>query len=177
MLTVALVSASIFLLVAGLVVHAARRPATMEVVRSTEIGASPDAIFPFLEDFHRWENWSPYERLDPGMRRTHSGPEKGKGAHYAWDGDRKIGAGSMTIRESIPDAKVVLDLEFLRPMESRCVTTIALEPQGGATRVTWTMVGPAPLSSRIVGTFLDLDALIGKDFEAGLATLKATIEA
>lgn len=163
-------------LLAGLLIFAATKPDTIRVQRQASIKAPPEKIFPFINDFHQWGAWSPYEKLDPAMKRTYSGAAMGKGAVYAWDGTGKAGAGRMEIAESSPSSKVAIQLDFIRPFEARNTAEFTLQAQGDATNVTWAMYGPSPYIAKLMGVFFNMDSMIGKDFEAGLASLKATAE-
>ncbi len=167
----------IVLAVAGVSAYAAAtQPDTFRVSRSIEISAPPEKIYAILADFHRSPEWSPFEKLDPDMKRTHSGAASGKGAVYAWEGDSKAGAGRMEIVEAIPDRSLTLKLDFMRPFEASNMVEYRLEPKGTATQVSWDMHGPMPFISKVMCVFVDLDKMIGKDFEAGLANLKALAE-
>ena len=163
-------------LVAGVLVYAATRPDAFRIERTASIKAPPDRIFPLISDFRRWASWSPYEKLDPDMKRSLSGAPSGKGAVYAWEGDDSAGAGRMEIIEADPPAKIAIQLDFLRPLETRNTAEFTLRPDGDATTVTWAMFGPSPYVSKVIGIFVDMDGMIGKDFEAGLANLKALVE-
>jgi len=171
---------TILLILAGIVaiilVLAALKPATFRVVRSATIEAPPEKIFGLLDDFHNWPAWSPWEKLDPGMQRTHSGTARGVGAKYHWLGNKKVGEGSMEILESTPPLRLKIKLDFIRPFEGHNITEFSLAPTGSATTVTWDMVGPSALMMRVMGLFMNMDQMIGKDFEAGLANLKAQVE-
>ncbi len=129
-----------------------------------------------LVDFRQWPAWSPWEKLDPDMKRTLSGAASGTGATYAWEGSSKVGAGRMEIKEVNAPSKVTIQLDFIKPFEGHNVTDFTLAPRGDATEVTWLMRGPAPFVSKLMGLFVDMDKMIGKDFEAGLANLKAASE-
>ena len=146
------------------------------VERSTVIDASPDVVQPLLDDFRKWQAWSPWEDIDPNLKRTYSGPDSGVGASYAWEGNRKAGSGQMVITESVPGSKVVLDLTFLKPFKAENVTTFILEPNGAGTTVRWQMTDKNNLFFRIVGVVFPMDKMVGKDFEKGLAQLKAAAE-
>lgn len=146
------------------------------VERSARIDASPDAILPLITDFHRWLAWSPYEKIDPAMRRTYGGPESGPGAVYAWEGNDEIGAGRMEIVEVDPASKVSIRLDFFRPMKASNVAELTLVPAGDGTRITWAMTGSYGFVAKLFGVFVDLDRLAGKDFEAGLENLKTIVE-
>ncbi len=162
-------------LIAGVLLYAATRPDSFRVERSTRIQAPPERIAPLVADFHRWSEWSPYEKLDPAMKRSFGGAASGPGATYAWEGNDKAGAGRMEILEASP-TKVSIKLDFLQPFEARNTADFSFQPQGDATQVTWAMHGPAPYVSKLMGLVFDMDTLIGKDFEAGLANLKTAAE-
>ena len=166
----------VVVLLAAVLVAAALRPGEFTVQRKTEIGAAPEKIYPLLADFRRWPAWSPWEKLDPGMKRTHSGAPDGTGAVYVWEGSSKVGAGRMEIRDVTPPSKVVIQLDFIRPFEGHNVTEFTLAPRGQATQVNWAMRGPSTFVMKLMGLFTDMDKMIGKDFEAGLANLKAAAE-
>jgi uncharacterized protein YndB with AHSA1/START domain len=155
---------------------AATKPDTFRVERATAIKAPPEKIFPLLNDFHAWEAWSPYEKKDPNMKRTLSGAAAGKGAVYEWDGDGNVGAGRMEITESSPSSKLALNLDMTKPLTTHNVVEFTLEPEGDATTVTWAMKGEAPYFAKIIHVFFDMDSMVGTDFEAGLANLKAIAE-
>ncbi|HEX4235459.1 MAG TPA: SRPBCC family protein [Caldimonas sp.] len=166
----------IAVLIVGVLVAAAMRPSDFTVQRSASIAAAPAKIYPFLVDFHQWPAWSPWEKLDPGMKRTHSGAPSGPGAVYAWEGSSKVGAGRMEIKDAAAASKVLIQLDFLRPFEAHNITEFTLAPRADATEVTWQMRGPAPFVSKVMGLFVNMDKMIGKDFEKGLANLKAAAE-
>ena len=163
-------------LVVGVLVVAAVRPDDFSVQRSASIQAPPEKIYPMLADFRQWPAWSPWEKLDPEMKRTLGGPASGPGATYAWQGSSKVGAGRMEIKEVTAPAQVRIQLDFIKPFEGHNVTDFALVPRGDTTEVTWLMRGPAPFVSKLMGVFVDMDKMIGKDFETGLANLKAAAE-
>ena len=163
-------------IVAGVLGLAATKPDTFTVQRSTTIKASPEKIFPLVADFHRWADWSPWEHLDPAMKRSHSGPASGPGAVYNWDGNQEVGAGRMALLAAQVPAKLTIQLDFIRPFEGHNSSDFSFVPQGDATLVTWVMNGPTPFVSKLMQVFFSMDKLIGKDFEAGLAKLKAVVE-
>ena len=144
---------------------------TFTVEREADILAAPDEIHAALVDFREWQHWSPWEGLDPSMERSYSGPPSGVGTAYAWKGNRKVGAGRMEITGDKPN-EVALALEFERPWKSKNTTTFRLRPDGDRTHVTWTMVGPRTLGHKVIGVFVSMDKLVGKDFEKGLAQLR-----
>ncbi len=163
-------------LIAGVLILAANKPDSFRVQRSATIQAPPEKIFALINDFKRWDAWSPWEKKDPAMKRTYSAVTSGKGARYAWKGNNDVGQGSMEIAESVPPSRVTLNLDFVKPFEGHNVVDFTLEPQGGATNVTWAMQGPAPFMSKVMQVFVDMDSMVGKDFETGLANLKAAAE-
>ena len=147
---------------------------TYTVTREATIDAPPAALYERIVDLHRWESWSPWVDLDPEMETTYSGPEQGVGAADAWSGNRKAGAGRMEIVEAVPDERVTLDLAFLKPFKSESQISLQLdETAPGSTHVTWTLTGPQTVSSRIMGLFVSMDKMVGKDFEKGLDRLRA----
>lgn len=160
------------LIVLGL---AAMQPDSYRVQRTIAIKAPAEKILPLISDFHNWTSWSPWEKLDPAMKRTFSGAPKDQGAVYAWEGDDKVGAGRMEITGMTP-AKVDIQLDFLKPFESHCQTVFALETKGDITTVSWTMSGPSEFMTKLMGLVVSMDSMIGKDFEAGLANMKAVAE-
>lgn len=160
-------------LIAVILIFAATRPNEFAVERSTTIKAPAQKVFALLDDFHQWQAWSPWEKLDPDMKRTHSGAASGKGAAYAWEGNSDVGAGRMEIVDSAPPSRVAIDIEFLKPFEARNDIHFTLQPQGDSTHVTWSMHGPMPYISKVMCLFVSMDKMIGKDFEKGLANLKA----
>ena len=162
--------------IAGVLAFAATRPDAFRVERSVSIKAGPDKIFPYLDDFNRWAAWSPWEKLDPSMKRSFSGAASGKGAAYAWEGNSKVGAGRMEITDATAPTRLLIKLDFIRPFEGHNTAEYTLEPAGDTTKVTWAMFGPAPYISKLIGVFVSMDSMIGKDFEAGLANLKAAAE-
>lgn len=174
--TVLAIVGVVVVLAAALLVVASRQPDHFQVQRSASIHAAPQAIYRHLEDFQAWSAWSPWEKLDPAMKRTFSGPASRPGASYAWEGNGDVGAGRMEIVEVSPPERLVIRLDFLKPFEAHNTITFDLKGEGDRTYVTWTMVGPSPLVSKVMGLFMSMDAMIGKDFEAGLANLKRVAE-
>jgi uncharacterized protein YndB with AHSA1/START domain len=144
---------------------------TFTVERSASIAAAPETVYDLIADFHKWPQWSPWEELDPGMTRTHSGAESGVGAKYAWSGNRKAGQGDMTITQVAAPRQVKIALNFLKPFKASNVTTFTLTPEGRGTKVLWSMTGPEPLLMRIFHFVFNMDKMVGKDFEKGLAKL------
>ena len=155
--------------------YASTRPDSFRVERSATIKAPPDKVFANLQDFKLWANWSPWEKLDPAMARTFSPATTGKGAHYTWAGD-KVGAGRMEFLEVTPSSQLKIKLDFTQPFEAHNVVDFTLKPQGDTTQVTWAMSGPSNLMVKVMHIFMSMDGIVGKDFEKGLADLKAVSE-
>jgi hypothetical protein len=174
--TLAAAGLVLLLAVAGVLVYAATRPDTFRVQRSASINAPAEKIFPLINDFRQWPAWSPWEKLDPQLKRSYSGPASGKGAAYAWQGNKDVGSGRMEIDESTPPSKVVIKLEFLEPFEAHNVAEYTLSREGDATQVTWTMYGPSPFPAKVIGVFFSMDRMVGPKFEEGLANLKVLAE-
>ena len=170
------VSIIVLALIAAVLAYAAFRPGSFEVRRAATIQAPPEKIFPLINDFHQWGAWSPWDKMDPAMKRTHTGAAAGKGAAYAWEGNSKVGQGRMEITESSPPSRIAIQLDFIKPFEGHNVAEFTLVPQNGATQVHWAMRGPSPYVARLMGIFFNMDKMIGQDFEAGLANLKAAAE-
>ena len=163
-------------IIAAILIYAATRPNDFVTTRSATIKAPPETIFPLINDFGRWPAWSPYEKLDPNMRRALSGAESGKGAAYAWEGNGKAGKGRMEIVDSIPFSRVSLKLDFEKPFRANNMVDFKLAPSGDSTAVTWAMRGTRPFIAKLMGLFMNFDTLIGRDFETGLANLKSLAE-
>jgi len=162
--------------IAAVLALAATRPDTFRVERSTTIKAPPGKVYALIDDFHQWQQWSPWERLDPAMKRQHGGAPKGKGALYGWEGNKEVGKGQMEITEATAPSRVVIKLDFLAPFEAHNTAEFVLVPQGDATTVTWAMFGPNLFIGKVMSLFASMDSLVGKDFERGLANLKAVAE-
>jgi uncharacterized protein YndB with AHSA1/START domain len=155
----------------------ATRPNSYRVERSATIAAPPDVVFGYVNDFHQWTQWSPFEKLDPDMKRTFDGAPSGVGSVYSWAGNRQAGAGTMTIKESAPNQRIALDLHFLKPFESAAATEFTFKPVAEGVTVTWTMSGDNTILGKAISIFASMDTLVGGQFESGLATLKAVAEA
>jgi hypothetical protein len=162
--------------VAGILALALTKPDSFQVTRSLAIKAPADKIYPLIEDLHAWSAWSPYEKKDPAMQRTFEGAPRGKGAVYGWNGNNDVGAGRMEITDALASSTIVIKLDFIKPFEGHNVAEFILVPAGDHTDVTWRMHGPAPLITKVMQLFLNLDTMIGNDFAAGLANLKAVAE-
>jgi uncharacterized protein YndB with AHSA1/START domain len=166
----------VVVLIAGVLIFAATKPDTFRVRRSASIKAPPEKIYALINDFKRWEAWSPWEKKDPAMKKTFGAVTSGKGATYAWEGNKDVGKGRMEIAESVPSSKIALRLDFEMPFEAHNTVEFTLEPEGGATKVMWTMHGPSNYISKLMQVFVSMDRMVGKDFEAGLANLAAVAE-
>ena len=173
---VAVVAAVLIAAAAAVLVLAARKPATFRIVRSIRIAAPPQRIFDLIEDFKAWSAWSPWEGKDPDLKRTYAGAPRGRGAVYAWEGNRNVGQGRMEIVDAPAPSRVTIRLDFLKPFKAHNTTEFTLAPQGDATEVTWAMTGPNVFMGKVMGVFVDMDRMIGRDFEQGLANLKAAAE-
>lgn len=171
----AVVAALIAVAVIIVLALAARKPDTFVVQRSLDIRAPQDKIAAFITDMRAWKDWSPYEGRDPDMRRTYSGAPSGKGAIYAWDGDKNVGSGRMEIIDA-SSSLVTIQLDFFKPFEAHNVAEFALASQGDTKRVTWTMRGPLPFFGKIMHVFINMDRMVGDDFAIGLAKLKTLAE-
>lgn len=175
--TLTLIAAVLAVLILGFLAFVASKPNVFRVSRSRLVKAKPEAIFPLIDDFKAWTQWSPYEGRDPNMARTYGAISQGQGAVYEWSGDKKtIGSGRMEILDRTVASKVVIKLDFFTPFEGHNTGEFTMEAQGDGTLVTWSMYGPAPFMSKLMGTLFDMDKMIGKDFEIGLANLAKLTE-
>jgi len=171
---IALVAA---VLVGGVLIAASSRPDSFRVQRSTSMKASPEKIFPLINDLKSFNTWNPFNRKDPGVKGGYSGAASGPGAAYAFEGNRNVGRGRIEITDSRPASEARMNLHMLSPMEGRNVVEFSLKPEGGeATRVTWAIQGPLPYVSKLLSLFVDMDAMIGREFEQGLADLQKIVE-
>jgi hypothetical protein len=164
----------VFLAVAAVVVG--MQPDTFSVQRSVTIAASPAAVFDQVNDFQAWDGWSPWKELDPNAKKTLSTPSAGKGATLTWSGNDRVGEGSLTILESRPNELVDLEQVFVRPLAGKARMVFTLAPEGGGTKVTWTMDGTNNFLGKAMCMIVDMDAMLGKDFDRGLANMKTVAE-
>jgi hypothetical protein len=155
----------------------ATRPANFRITRSASMAASPQAVFAQVNDLHNWEAWSPWAKLDPAAKRTYEGAPVGPGAVFKWAGNNKIGEGAITIVESRPGDFVRIRLEFLKPFKATNLAEFEFKPAGQLTSVNWSMTGTYNFMSKAFGLFVNMDKMVGGDFEKGLANLKAVVEA
>lgn len=174
MLTNILVVVAILIII--VLVLAAMKPPTFRIERSTTINAPADRVFALINDLHSWGNWSPWEKVDPSMKRTFSGSPNGVGAVYEWDGNSKAGSGSMKITKSVAPSAIDINLDFLRPFKASNIAEFRTATTGGATQVTWAMHGPNQFLGKVVKVFFNMENMVGKDFERGLTNLKVIAE-
>jgi uncharacterized protein YndB with AHSA1/START domain len=177
MLKIALIALGVLVILVILVlIYASTRPDTFQIQRKIAIKAPPEKVFPLVNDFHEWAKWSPWEKLDPNLKRTYGGPDSGPGATYGWEGNDKVGTGRMEILKTTPPNEVKIQLDFLKPYEAHNTGTFQFQPTSEGTEVIWTMDGEAPFMFNVMKVFIDMDGIIGKDFEKGLAAMKVEAE-
>lgn len=164
---------TVVILLAAVLGFAATQPDTFHVQRTVSIQAPPEKIFPLINNLHSYTSWSPF--VEPEMKTTYNGPEAGKGAKYAWVG-KQMGEGSIETIDSVAPTKVVFSLNFIKPFQSQNTAQFTLEPKGASTDVTWALDGPNPFFSKVIHLFISMDSMCGKEFEKGLASLKALAE-
>jgi hypothetical protein len=165
----------VILLIAAVLVYAATKPSSFHVERSTSIKAPPEKIFQFINDFHQWDAWTPYNK-DPAMKKTYSGSPNGKGAALAWEGNMEVGKGEIAITDSLPSKRVALDLHMIKPFEGHNHVVLALNAAADSTTVTWIMEGTQAYFVKVMGLFFNMDHMVGRDFEVGLTRLKRIAE-
>ncbi len=168
---------ALVVLIAGFAGFVASRPSEFHLERSASMQAPADVAFAHVNDFRKWAAWSPWEKLDPAVKKTFAGPEQGIGASYAWTGNDKVGEGSMTISAAQPSEKITIKLEFLKPWKASNITTFTFKKAGEGTSVIWAMDGQNNFMAKAASVFMDMDQMIGNDFEKGLAALKVVVEA
>jgi hypothetical protein len=174
--TVLYILLALVVLVGLVLVLASRRPDTVQFTRSTRIAAPPDAIFPLINDLKAFSSWSPFERQDPNIRSVYSGPGSGVGQRHDWEGNRSVGAGWCRITDSVAPSQIGMELHMHSPMKGSSEVLFTLVPEGGATTVTWTIDGPMPLVAKVIDVVIGMDRMCGRQFEEGLASLKARVE-
>jgi hypothetical protein len=162
--------------IATLLAYAATRPDTFRFERSITIAASPDKIHPLINDITRFNSWNPYNKKDPAMKSSYRGPQAGPGAAYDFEGNGNVGAGTIQIIEPSGPNTVSMKLDMRAPMEGHNLIDFTLQPQGTATQVTWAMHGPSPFIAKVMHVVFNMDKMLGKDFDAGLAELKMLAE-
>jgi polyketide cyclase/dehydrase/lipid transport protein len=167
----------IAVIVVVFVVVVALQPAEFRIARTTAISAPAEAVFAQVNDFHKWVAWSPYERIDPALQRAYSGAPSGVGAIYEWVGNKDVGEGRATITDSRPNELVRIQLDFRKPFPATNIAEFSLAPQGAQTAITWSMTGRKNFMFKAVGLFMNMDKMVGGQFEQGLAQLKSLVEA
>ena len=175
MLKIILIALPLVIAVLGTIV--ALQSSEFRVVRSAILSAPAQALFALVNDFHRWEAWSPWEKLDPALERSYDGAPAGVGAVYSWVGNNQVGEGRMTILESHPNDLIRIKLEFLKPFAATHTADFTFKPEGDRTRVTWNMFGEKNFLSKAIGLFMNMDKMIGDNFEQGLAQLESAAKA
>lgn len=173
MLTTIVIAAAVVVLL--VLIYAATKPDSLHIERSIGIKAPPEKIFAYIDDFHLWNEWTPYNK-DPAMKKTYSGNAHGIGAAYAWEGNKAVGKGDIAITESLPPKRVALDLHMIEPFEGHNHVVLALNAAADSTTVTWIIEGTQAYFAKVMGLFFSMDRMIGKDFEVGLARLKSVAE-
>jgi hypothetical protein len=170
LLALAIIGLLLFVIIVG-------RPDEFTVSRSAKMVAPPEKIFPHVNELKKWDDWSPWAKLDPNCQITYAGPPVGVDASYSWVGNNKVGAGKLTITESVPCSLVRFRLEFIKPFQATNAAEFKFQSEGGQTLVTWSMVGNNNFMSKIFSVLVDCEKMVGKDFEKGLASIKAIVEA
>jgi uncharacterized protein YndB with AHSA1/START domain len=173
---IAIIAIVLAVAIAIVLILAAMKPDTFSIRRGATIKAPPEKIFSLINDFHQWGSWSPWENKDPAMKRTYTGAASGRGAVYAWDGNKNVGSGRMEILDASSPSKIVIKLDFFAPFEARNTAEFTMLAQGDTTGVDWLMHGPASFMSKLMQMFMNIDKMVGKDFEAGLSNLKKLAE-
>ncbi len=163
------------LAVIGLIAFASTKPDSFIIQRSTAINAPPEKVYALIQDFRQWGAWSPFEKMDPEMKRTFGEPASGLGGIYGWEG-KKAGSGTMKITQGDPGRRVVIALDFTKPFPANNTATFDIEPVGKGAKVTWAMTGKSPLMFKVMDTLMGMDKMVGKDFDKGLADLKTAAE-
>lgn len=159
------------------VVKVATQPSEFRIARTATISAAAPVVFAQVNDFHKWEAWSPYEKRDPEMKKTYEGAKAGIGAVYTWAGNKEVGEGRTTITESRPGDLVRINLEMFKPFAATNTAAFTFRPEGNQTSVTWSLTGRHNFMFKAIGQFMNMDKMIGGDFEKGLAQLKSVAEA
>ncbi len=157
-------------------VIAAFQPADFQISRTATIAAPPAAVFEQINDFQKWNAWSPWAKLDPNVKNTFDGPTAGVGAGFAWSGNNEVGEGKMTITESQPNERVVMRLEFTKPFTATNTTEFTLKPEGNLTTATWSMSGKNNFMGKCLSLIMNMDKLVGGQFAQGFANMKAIVE-
>ena len=175
--TLVTIAAVLGVLALGFVIVVAMQSSEFSYSRSAKMTAPPEEVFEQVNDFHKWDHWSPWAKMDPNAKNSFEGPTAGEGSKFSWAGNADVGEGSMTIVESKPNERILLKLEFIKPMAGVCDTLFTFEPQGDQTTVTWTMSGKNSFLCKAFSLFMNCDKMVGEQFEKGLASMKAIVEA
>jgi hypothetical protein len=175
MLKTLLIALALIIAVLGVVI--AMQPDRFRVTRSATVSAPPQAVFAQVDDLRKWEAWNPWQKVDPAMKLTFSGPPTGVGASYAWAGNKDVGEGRLTIVESRPNDLVRIKLEFMKPFTATNIATFTFRPEGNQTSVTWSMEGMNNYFAKAMHLFMNMDRMVGGEFENGLADIKKAAEA
>jgi polyketide cyclase/dehydrase/lipid transport protein len=174
MLKIVLIALAVILVVLAVII--ALQPADFRVARSTAISAPPPAVFAQVNDFHKWEAWNPWGKIDPAMKQAYEGAPAGPGAIYTWAGNNEVGEGRMTITESRPNELIRVKLEFFKPFAATNTAEFTFKPEGNQTAVTWSMFGEKNFMAKAVHLFMNMDKMIGGQFDKGLAAMKSIVE-
>ena len=164
-------------IVIGVVIAIALQPDDFRVARSATMAAAAPAVFAQVNDFHKWEAWNPWGKIDRAMKQSYAGAPSGTGATYTWSGNKQVGEGRMTIVESRPSDLIRINLEFLKPFAANNTAVFTFKPAGAQTDVTWSMAGKNNFFAKAIHLFMDMDKMVGGQFEQGLASIKSIVEA
>lgn len=175
MSVLAIILLAVVIIIGVILIYAASKPSVFHVERSVTIKAPPEKIFPLINDFHLWNDWTPYNK-DPAMKKTYSGNASGAGAAYAWEGNKDVGKGEIMITATTPPETIEMDLHMIEPFEGRNRVVLTLSASGDTTKVTWNLYDKPKFMLKVMGLFLNMNNMIGKDFEVGLARLKTLAE-
>ena len=167
---------AVAVVISAFLVVVARQPSDFKISRTASIAASPARVFAQVNDFHRWANWSPWEKMDPDMKKTFEGPSAGPGAVSSWSGNSKVGEGKMTLLQSKAPELIQIQLDFLKLMKATNLVEFTFKREGHGTLATWSMSGKNNFMSKAFCLFMDMDKMVGGDFEKGLAALKSVAE-
>lgn len=176
MTVITIIAVVLAIAIFAILILASMKPDMFTVQRSKVINAPADKIFPLINDYANWKLWSPYEKLDPAMVRTFSGPPSGKGSIYDWSGNKNIGRGRMEITDTAPPSRVTIQLDFFAPFEAHNVAEFTMIPEGSRTKVTWAMRGPVPFKMKIMHVLMNMDKMCGNQFDEGLTAMKDVAE-
>lgn len=170
-----IIAVAVVALLAIILIYAVTKPDLFHVERAIDIQAPPEKIFGLINDFRQWDAWTPYNK-DPAMKKTYSANTSGKGAHYAWEGNKEVGQGEITITDATPPREIEMELHMIKPFEGRNHVVFSIEATGGITKVTWALEDQHTYFLKLLSIFISMDKMIGNDFETGLARLKVTAE-